>query len=470
MNTNTGKIENPDAKLSFFERVAYGIGDYAGNLVYSSISAFLLVYYISVLGVDAGVAASIMAVSKIFDGVSDLIMGRIVDKTKSKWGKARPWILRMSIPLAVCTVLMFSVPASLAGSAQVAYMFLTYNLVSTIFYTGLNVPYASLQGLMTTNQYERGLLGNFRMLLATFGTMTVNTVVLKMCAFFGGGEQYSQKGWTLAFVVLNLITFFFCKERVVDTENAGDARQEKGPSVIQCLKSLVVNKYWLLMVIFLFSLYFMMSTFFGSAYYFAQYVLGDESAYSITANSLSMAQIAMMFITPFIMAKIGKRWTGLIGMVAAAAAFVLTALAGQSVTLVVACNILKGAAFGCSAATMFGLLQDSITYGQWLTGVQAVGMGNAASSFCMKVGSGIGTAALGWILDAGSFTADPTSASAIASINVACIWVPVITCVIGAVCLLAFDLDKHYKKAVDDLAAGKWKGSQPNTFNDYYNQ
>ena len=465
MNTNTGKTENPDAKLSFFERVAYGIGDYAGNLVYSSISAFLLVYYISVLGVDAGVAASIMAVSKIFDGVSDLIMGRIVDKTKSKWGKARPWILRMSIPLAVCTVLMFSVPASLAGSAQVAYMFLTYNLVSTIFYTGLNVPYASLQGLMTTNQYERGLLGNFRMLLATFGTMTVNTVVLKMCAFFGGGEQYSQKGWTLAFVclmiafvVLNLITFFFCKERVVDTENADGARQEKGPSVIECLKSLVVNKYWLL-VIFLFSLYFMMSTFFGSAYYFAQYVLGDESAYAITANSLSMAQIVMMFITPFIMAKIGKRWTGLIGMVVAAAAFVLTALAGQSVTLVVACNILKGAAFGCGAATMFGLLQDAITYGQWLTGVQAVGMGNAASSFCMKVGSGIGTAALGWILDAGSFTAAPTSASAIASVNVACIWVPVITCVIGAVCLLAFDLDKHYKKAVDDLAAGKWRGS-----------
>lgn len=477
MNMNTGKAENPDAKLSFFERLAYGIGDYAGNLVYSSISAFLLVYYISVLGVDAGVAASIMAVSKIFDGVSDLIMGRIVDNTKSKWGKARPWILRMCFPLAICTVLMFSVPASLAGSAQVAYMFLTYNLVSTVFYTGLNVPYASLQGLMTTNQYERGLLGNFRMLLATFGTMTVNTVVLKLCAFFGGGEQYSQKGWTLAFiclmisfVVLNLITFFFCKERVSGAEESGSARQEKGPSVIECLKSLVVNKYWLLMVVFLFSLYFMMSTFFGSAYYFAQYVLGDESAYAITANSLSIAQIVMMFITPFIMAKIGKRWTGLIGMAAAAAAFVLTALAGQNVTLVVACNILKGAAFGCGAVTMFGLLQDSITYGQWLTGVQAVGMGNAASSFCMKVGSGIGTAALGWILNAGGFTADPTSASAIASVNVAYIWVPVITGAIGVVCLLAFDLDKHYKKAVDDLAAGRWKGSPTDSFNEYYNK
>lgn len=465
MNINAAKTTNPDAKLSFIERVAYGIGDYAGNLVYSSISAFLLVYYISVLGVDPGVAASIMAVSKIFDGVSDLIMGRIVDKTKSRWGKARPWILRMCFPLAICTVLMFSVPASLAGSAQVAYMFLTYNLVSTVFYTGLNVPYASLQGLMTTNQYERGLLGNFRMLLATFGTMTVNTVVLKLCAFFGGGEQYSQKGWTLsficlmlAFVVLNLITFFFCKERVTDTEN-GTANQEKEPSVLVCLKSLIVNKYWLLMVIFLFSLYFMMSTFFGSAYYFAQYVLGDESVYALTANALSMAQIVMMFITPFIMAKIGKRWTGLIGMVVAAAAFALTSFAGQNVTLVVACNILKGMAFGCGAATMFGLLQDSITYGQWLTGVQAVGMGNAASSFCMKVGSGLGTAALGWILNAGNFNVDPASASAITSVNISCIWVPVITCVIGAICLLVFDLDKHYQQAVDDLAVGKWKNS-----------
>ncbi len=268
MNVEIKKLD-PNAKLSFPERLAYGLGDYSGNLVYSAISAFLLVYYTNVLGVAAATAASIMAISKIFDGISDLVMGRIVDKTKSKWGKARPWIFRMCFPLAICTVLMFSVPASLAGSAQVAYMFLTYNLVSTIFYTGLNVPYATLQGLMTTNQYERGLLGNFRMLLATAGTMTVNTVVLKLCAAFGGGDQYSQKGWTLTFVVLmivfvllNLVTFFFCKERVVENTAQG-TESARGPSLIECLKSLVVNKYWIIMVVFLFSLYFMMSTFFG---------------------------------------------------------------------------------------------------------------------------------------------------------------------------------------------------------------
>lgn len=467
MSTNQAKLD-PNAKLSFLERVSYGLGDYAGNLVYSSISAFLLVYYISILGVNSATAASVMAVSKIFDGVSDLIMGRIVDNTKSKYGKARPWIIRMSIPLGICTVLMFSVPAGLTGGAQVAYMFLSYNLVSTVFYTGLNVPYATLQGLMTTNQYERGLLGNFRMLLATFGTMTVNTMIPKLVGAFSGGEIYTeapQSAWTLAvavlmviFIALNCLTFLFCKERVVSNASEG-GQAEKGPSVIECLKSLVKNKYWLIMVVFLFSLYFMMSTFFGSNAYFAQYVLGDANSMGLISNVLSMAQMGMMFITPFIMLKLSKRWVGCIGMAVAAVAFVLTALAGSNITMVVACNLLKGAAFGCGAATMFGLLQDSITYGQWLTGVQAMGMGNAASSFTMKIGSGIGTAALGWILGAGGFDADPTSASAITAINVACIWVPLITCVIGVVCMLLFDIDKHYEKAVADLAEGKWKGS-----------
>ena len=153
---------NPNAKLSFLERFSYGIGDYAGNLVYSAISAFLLVYYTNVVGVSAGAAASIIAISKIFDGISDLAMGYIIDHTHSKWGKARPWIARLCIPLAVCTVLMFSVPSSFVGTVQLVYIFLTYNLVSTIFYTGINVPYATLNGLMTTNQYENDRIFRWR--------------------------------------------------------------------------------------------------------------------------------------------------------------------------------------------------------------------------------------------------------------------------------------------------------------------
>lgn len=372
---------NPDAKLSFLERFAYGIGDYAGNLVYSAISAFLLVYYTNVIGASAAAAASIIAISKFLDGISDLAMGYIVDHTHSKWGKARPWIARLCIPLAVCTVLMFSVPSAFAGKVQIAYMFLTYNLVSTIFYTGINVPYATMQGLMTMNQYERGLLGNFRNLLATAGTMTINTVVLKMTGFF------------------------------------------------------------------------------GSAVYFTMYNMGNDGYYAMVSNLLSIAQIVTLFITPFLMKKISKRYLFMGGMTVATVGFVLSGLT-TSYSLICLSSVIKGIGFGCGGATMFGCLQDAITYGEWYNGYGTAGMGNAASSFCMKVGSGVGTAALGWILAAGGFDAQlkVQSASALSSISIAFAWVPVITCVICVICMAFFNVDKYYAKVVEDLSQGKHRG------------
>lgn len=187
---------------------------------------------------------------------------------------------------------------------------------------------------------------------------------------------------------------------------------------------------------------------------------GDGDQYSQTANALSVSQIIMLFCTPFIMEKFGKRNTAFFGMAVAAAAFLLTALAGNNVSFVVAANILKGLGFGCCGATMFGMLQDAITYGSWLTGVQAMGMGNAASSFCMKVGSGIGTAALGWILSSGGFNTDPASAGTLAALKIFYIWIPLAGCIVCGICLLLFDLDKYYDQAVADLSEGKWKGSR----------
>lgn len=468
--TKTSRLD-PNAKLSMLERIGYGLGDYSGNLVYSAISAFLIVYYVSVVHADAAVAASIIAISKIFDGISDLVMGYIVDHTHSKFGKARPWIMRLCIPLAVCTVLMFSVPGW-SSKAQVVYMFLTYNLVSTIFYTGINVPYATLNGLMTTNQYERGLLGNFRMLFATAGTMTINTVVLKMTSAFGGGDQYSQKGWTItiailmiAFVVLNMITFLTCKERVV--EDKGDSEKgdkKKAVPVGKQLKALFTNKYWLLLVACMFVMYFMMSCFYGSALYFVQYNMGAgenaANAYALVSNALTIAQIGTMFLTPFIMKKLSKRNVFLIGMSFAAIGFVGTGFVGTSITALTIMSVIKGIGFGCGAATMFGLLQDSITYGEWKNGFSQIGMGNAASSFCMKVGSGVGTAVFGWVLKAGAFSAETEiTSSALAAISASFVWIPAATMVIAVVCLAFYNLTpKKYEAIANDLAKGIHKG------------
>lgn len=455
---------DPNAKLSFGERLGYGIGDYSGNLIYSSISAFLLLYYTNVVNANAAMAASVIAISKIFDGISDLIMGRIVDNTKSKYGKARPWILRLCVPFAVSSVLMFSVPENLSGKYMFIYMFLTYNLVSTVFFTGINVPYATMNGLMTTNQYERGLLGNFRMLLATAGTMTVNTYVLKLVCALGNGDQYNRAGWTKAFIVigiatiiLNLFMFITCKERVIENHSESNKQKER-VSFIKSIKGLITNKYWVLLVVVMFVMYFMMSCFFGSAAYYAQYVMGDISYYAPLSNALSMAQIVTMFITPFIMKRLGKRNTMLIGTTISTSGFILAGFAGVNLTAQIVSSIIKGIGFGCSAAVMFGMLQDAITYGQWKNGYGSSGMGNAASSFCMKIGSGIGTAALGWILSFGKFDATLTSQSSVAinAIGLSFAWIPAITMLVGVICICFYDLDKKYDKVVADLEAGRY--------------
>ncbi len=472
MSSESAKLAsmNPDAKLGMIERLAYGMGDFAGNLIYTAISSFLLVYYVSVVGIPSAAAGSILAISRVFDGISDLIMGRIVDKSNGKRGKALPWLIRMSIPMGICSVLMFTIPPSFGATAKLIYAFITYNLVSTVFYTGYNVPYATLQGLMTLDSYERGLLGNFRMMLATAGTLLVNNVFTRIAQAVNGGSEevlYAyQKGWTVAaivmavgFIAASFIPYTLCKERV--KQNTGNDAEDKGPTVWESLKSLLKNKYWVLVVVFLFVLYFMMSTMFGSQFYYVQYVVGNAGAFGTVSSIVQIFQIGLMLlVAPFMMKKLGKRMTALIGMGASLVGYVLTAIAGTNIPFLLVANAVKGAGFGLGAATMWGLLQDAITYGQWLTNVQAIGMGNAASSFTMKIGSGIGTAALGWILAAGNFDAAPESAAAASALAWSYIWVPVIACAIGCVCLFLFDLDKKYDKVVKDLEAGRWAGSQ----------
>lgn len=448
------------------ERIGYGIGDYSANLIYASISAFLLLYYTNVVGASPKMAASIIAVSKIFDGISDLIMGVIVDRTHSRFGKARPWILRLCVPFAVASVLMFSVPDSLSEKGMLIYMFLTYNLVSTVFYTGINVPYASLNGLMTTDPYERGLLGNFRMILSTAGTMTVNTFVLKMVKQLGEGDQWNQAGWTkvymiigLATILLNLFTFFTCKERVVENPESTQGEKAKNVPVLKSLKGLFTNRYWVLMLITLVVMYFMMSCFYGSAAYFVQYVMGDLDQYAKISNTLSLAQIITMFCTPFVIKKLSKRNTLLLGAVIQIIGFMGTGLGGTSVGVQIAMSVIKGIGFGCVAAVMFGLLQDAITYGQWKNGFGTIGMGNAASSFGMKVGSGIGTAALGAVLDFGGFDSalETQSAAALSAITCSFAWIPAVIAVIIVICMAFFNLDKRYDRVVKDLAQGKYR-------------
>ena len=171
----TTKHDDPNGKLGWGERLAYGSGGFAFNMINGIIGSFLTIYFTSAAGLNAGIIATILAVSKIFDGISDLIMGRIVDRTDTKMGKARVWLLRMCIPFAVSTMLLFFVPQGFPDMVKYVYVFLIYNICNAVCLTGMLVPFYSMVGLVTADSYERGLLGNIQQIFQTLGNVFVNS-------------------------------------------------------------------------------------------------------------------------------------------------------------------------------------------------------------------------------------------------------------------------------------------------------
>ena len=184
--------KNNTASLGWGTRVAYGLGDTACNVVFGMITALLTLFYTDYCGIPVVTVGLVMLISRIFDGSSDVIMGIIVSKTKSKWGKARPWILWMSVPYVLCAVAMFCVPHS-STTIQFWYIFVTYNLCTTVCYTAINVPYGTLSTMMTRSSHERDLLSVVRMALSPIGKIIAVTFTMPVVKLFGNDQTEDEQ-------------------------------------------------------------------------------------------------------------------------------------------------------------------------------------------------------------------------------------------------------------------------------------
>ncbi|MCR5544993.1 MAG: glycoside-pentoside-hexuronide (GPH):cation symporter [Lachnospiraceae bacterium] len=448
------KTDNPNTKLGWNDRIGYGIGNFGMAWVNGMMSAFLMKYLTDVSLVDAGVVSFIIAISKLFDGISDLIMGRIVDSTHSKMGKARVWLLRMSIPLAISTVLLFSIPSSMTGMIKYVYVFIIYNLVNSVCYTAMAVPYNALVSLSTTDTYEHGMLGNIAMIFQTIANICMNTFFMVMVVKFAGvAEPYmtgAQRGWTLASAVVGviivlsaLVCVFGTKERTVKDEN-NDQKKEIIPTK-DALKSLFSNKYWLLMILGMFVIFFIIVLYSAGAIYYCADVLGDYALYTPVNNALSIAQFAIMFVTPIIMKKFGKHKTYMLGLIATCLGFLGTGLAGANLSLLIVFNVIKGIGLGAAGGMAIGMVADTLEYGQWKDGIKPVGMGNAAISAAQKLGLGLGQVALGAILSFGGYDGGVSvqSESAKAAITFLYNWLPAAMIAVTFVIMLFYTLDKE---------------------------
>lgn len=457
MNENLMSNNNGDVKISLKEKIAYSFGDTACNIVYG-LTSILTFFYTDYVGVPIGIVGLIILISRVFDGGSDLIMGLLTDRTKSKYGKARPWILWMCVPYAISGVLLFTIPPNATVMVKAVYIFVTYNLMQTICYTAINLPYSSLAALMTRDQQERGTINALRMGISPFGRMLTTSATLPLVKLMGN----TQQAWIIASVfygvlalVLLLICFFATKERVQFETQA----KEKIP-VLTSLKALLKNKYWA-MSLLLWAFLMVYLTLSGTTLtYYSKYVLGNDLLYSPIYFAEQIALILVIFLIPFFLKKTTKRTLTMIGAAICILSRVVLIFDPTSFNMVMLSAVLSGIGQAPLMGVIFSFIADAVEYGQWKTHLRLEGLIYSAASVGNKLGTGITAAIISSILDKAGYdgTLAVQNITAVNAIHDIYVLGPLPVWGIIILLLVFWQLDKTYPSMMKELSEREAKG------------
>lgn len=291
--------------LKWYNKVGYGSGDLAGNMVYAFLSSFVMLYLTNTVGLNPGIVGTLIMVSKLFDGISDMFFGTMIDKTKSKLGKARPWMLYAYIGCAVTLVANFAIPASIGTTAQYAWFFLSYTLLNAVFFTANNIAYASLVTFCTKNSKERVEMGSFRFIFAFSTSLIIQSVTVQLVRHLGGGAA----AWrTVAIIyaviglVVNTISVFSIKELPEEELNAGQEHSEEKYGLIEAAELLFSNKYYL-MICMTYICQQIYTAMLNMGIYYMIYILKNEDLYSVFSWAINIPVILAMCITPMLVEK-----------------------------------------------------------------------------------------------------------------------------------------------------------------------
>lgn len=460
--SNTQMAAAAGGKLPWMTRIAYGLGDTAQNVVWGAMS-ILTFFYTDYAGIDAAMVGMVMLLSRCFDGVSDILMGFIVEKTNSKWGKSRPWILWMSLPFAVSIVLIYAVPQGVSSAMQFAYIFVTYNLCTTVVYTALNLPYGSLSAMMTRVSKERDMLSIVRMTLSPFGKILAVSATLPLVKIFGDSQMAwieVMSIWAVVAMLLLLFCFSRCKETVVIEARKKDEKIAVGKS----LKCLLLNKYFWMAA----SLWMMQNVIFyitGTVLpYYCKYIFMNDALYSILflLETGIMVSFTILFC-PTLLQKFGKRNMALGGIVVAFIGHVIYLMNPLDFNWVVFSCVVRGIGFAPLNSVIFGFLGDVVEYGQWKFHVRQEGLIFSGGSVGTKVGSGLTSAILTTMLSYAGYVSSTTGSavqpqSAIQMIIDLYMWGPIVVWIIIGTILYLYKLDKEYPAIMRDLVEREAKG------------
>lgn len=389
-------------KLPLLNKVAYGVGTGGGNVFSQIGAAFLLSYYTDTALIGATAIGTMFVVCRVFDGISDLLMGGVVDNTRTKWGKARPWLF-LSGPLSFLgIVLLMHVPMGMGDGGKLIYAYVTYIFMSVIVYTVFGIANTAMLPLMTRDPDDSTML-------ATFSAVGNN--VIGLIAGSAITPLVTALGWHYASIVLGaisgvLILFSAFVNKEIDFE-AGEKEADEKLTIKQQLPAVLKNKYFfLLLLIGVFSL-LMNANAIAAQIYFCNLVVGDPMFMSVLMAAGQAPGIVILFLMPAISKKWSKQGFLIIGCVLLILGFAVSGLAGSNTTMIVVGTIIRSLGAGPLLSAVFALVPDVVEYGYWKTGVRTEGLISSAQSIGSKIGMGVGSGMTAWILASVGY--DPTA-------------------------------------------------------------
>lgn len=468
-NTATVVDDPPEKKyLKWYNKVGYGSGDVGGNVVYAFIAFFVMIYLTDTMGLNPGIIGTLIMVSRIFDGTSDIFFGSLIDKTNTRMGKARPWMFWAYFGCAAMIVAIFAVPPSLGDFAMYTWFFITYVLLNAVFFTANNIAYSTLTALITKNAEERVQMGSIRFVFAFGTSLLIQVSTVGLVQFFGGGAEAWRSVaiiFALVGLTVNTISVFSVRElppEVLyarpdeDAEEEQETIAEDKPTLLASLKLLIANKYYLMLVL-VFTLGQVVTAMLGMGIYFMTYILGDANYFSTFAWAINVPMILTLLATPFVVKWArGIYWVNLYGYIIAfiGRALVIVAAFMGSIPLMLVFTAVGSIGMAPLQGTLNALIAEASEHTFMTKKKRIDGMMFSATSLGVKIGGGIGVAVTGWLLAASGYVggAEVQPESAVTMIQFMYLWMPAIILAIVAVVLSRLKVESANKKLRRELA------------------
>ncbi|MCD8047385.1 MAG: MFS transporter [Clostridiales bacterium] len=443
-------------KIPFWKKICYGCGAGGGNVMSTLLASFLLSYYTDTAMIGAAAIGTMFVVCRVLDGVTDFAMGGIVDKTNTKWGKARPWLIIAAPLMCIGIILILSVPQGWSEAMKLVYAYVTYIFLNCIVYTIFGVAHTALLARMTRDFKDRNTTSTVSSILNNAVGLVVGTMITALQLNFG----WAVTGVILGVIagVLILIPGIFCEETVGMDVTEGKPKdtvpmKEQLPAVLK-------NKYfWIALVLGGLTLFVNVNAIAFQIYY-CNLVLGDPMYMTTLMSVGQLPGIIILFFMPYFANKFSKRSFMACGAVVMILGFCIIGMAGANTTLLLADTILRSIGIGPMFAGLYAFCADAADYGEWKFGIRSEGLMGSSQSIGSKIGIGFGSACTAWVLAAVGYdsTALVQSDAVVSAVRFGYGWLGAIISVILLVGVLMMDVEKYLPQIRASL--GEKKGPE----------